>query len=274
MKKYILPLLMLFFVFNIYAVEGLNLSDFFNEDQKTAVDSGEIFNRIYIKYNAVNENTDEFIELPVSDLIDNEVRDYEMIVDERAFIPYDIETQGKLNILKQLTSYSKLKGMPYYSRKIGQVQEFIVDAYTLDPEKHSKQIEDPVYSDIPAVVENYFLQQDNKFGKLKFKSTVRNYGDDFVIENVCIQPLQKFIIQVAKKEEYRYMSFYIYDHEKKGYYYYAFVAVRVRLDNVLKNGRVYPSSFANRLRASTVRIVKLIGLDWSDKLNSTGFLDK
>jgi hypothetical protein len=46
--------------------------------------------------------------------------------------------------------------------------------------------------------------------------------------------------------------------------------MRIKVDSMLKkdnNLTLYPTTFSNRLRAATVHLAKLIGLNWDSKLN-------
>jgi hypothetical protein len=46
--------------------------------------------------------------------------------------------------------------------------------------------------------------------------------------------------------------------------------MRIRIEMLLKKGglaTLYPTTFSNRLRAGTVHLAKLLGLNWSAKLN-------
>ena len=58
---------------------------------------------------------------------------------------------------------------------------------------------------------------------------------------------------------------FIYDEEKEGFFYYTVSPIRIRIDLALK--KLSPTTFSNRLRATTVHLAKLLGLDWEDKYN-------
>ena len=114
-----------------------------------------------------------------------------------------------------------------------------------------------------------FFQEDNKFGKLFYKSELYNEEDNFILVNTCLEPLTKLIFSINEKEEYKICSYYIYDKEKKGFFYYSFIIMRVRVNALLTMKQGYsPTTFSNRLRASSVHLAKLIGLNWENKLNA------
>ena len=267
MKKMLLILITLFALSFVYAEENLKpltVDTFFSEKDIERTLSGEIVTRMSIKYNAWNENTDNSIYVPSSQYANEDFSIYEMISDEKAFIPYKLTEESKLNFYNTIVAYSKLQGMKYYSRRIGQVQELMVNCYRVESEKNKKRINDEVFTTIPPKSTNYFFQEDNKFGKLTFRSEVYNEGNSFAIVNTCMQPIT-YLVYVNRKEEFKSISYFIYDEENEGFFYYTVNPIRIRIDLALK--KLSPTTFSNRLRATTVHLAKLLGLDWEDKYN-------
>lgn len=58
----------------------------------------------------------------------------------------------------------------------------------------------------------------------------------------------------------------MYNEEKEGFYYYCIHALNIKASSLLPEALFDPESFANRIRAETVKRASLLGLDWSAKL--------
>lgn len=271
MKKIFLLIIISLIMIPLNAQEKLSLNTFFNEKDIARVLKGEIITRMYLQNNAVGENTDLSITVPKTRYASEDFSIYEMITDEKAFFPYKMDSgTSKLKFYNILTAYSKLSGMKYFSRKIQKVQDFILECYRIESENKRKSVEDVSYTEIKPEIINYFLQKDNKFGRLSYESKLYNEGDNFVLINTAIDPIQTFVVQIAKKNENKIITYFIYDKEKEGFFYYSVNVMRIRVKFVLSKNEVmtlYPSTFSNRLRAATVHFAKLLGLDWNDKIN-------
>lgn len=271
MKRIILFFIInILYIFNLYSQSPLSVETFFNSKEIERVLKGEIITRMYIKDNASGENTDLKIDIPNTKYTNEDFSIYEVIVDEKAFIQYKMEdTSSMLKFYNVLTAYSKLKGMQYYTRMRKRKETFILESSKINP-KNNSLIPDEIYNEIKPKIENYFLQKDNKFGKLTFKSELYNEGNDFVAINTCIHPISSFVFVINKKEETKFINYFFYNEEEKGFYYYSINIMRVRLDFLLKENNIMtlnPTLFSNRLRASTVHLAKMLGLNWEDKLN-------
>lgn len=221
---------------------------------------------MYLKYDAVGESTDIEVNIPRTKYTDEDFTIYEMFTDERSFIPYKLNKESKLKLYNSLTAYSKLKGMKYWNRGEKVAMEFIVDAYRIQSPDDNKKIPDPVYNEIQPKITNYFIQEDNKFGKSVYRSELINDGDNFILNNTCLTPISKFLVTLAKTEESKNYTIFIYDKEKEGYYYYTLNVMRIRNERLLKSKKLYPGTFSNRLRGSTIHLVSMLGIDWSDKI--------
>ena len=272
MLKYIFCFsLFIITIFPLYSTEPVSVQTFFTNQEIEKVKTGEIITRMYLKNNAVGENTNLKIEIPKTVYKDEDFSLYEMITDEKAFFPYNMEDDdSKLKFYNILTSYSKLSGMKYFSRRISEVKELIIDSYRIESPKKKKAIKDMVYKEIKPKVVNYFLQKDNKFGNLSYKSELFNEGDNFILINTCLDPVSKYFFSINKKEEYKLLTYFIYDKKLKGFFYYSVNLMRIRLKLLLTKNKkltLFPTTFSNRLRAATVHLALLIGLNWEDKLN-------
>ncbi len=271
MKKIILFFIInILYILNLYTQTPLSVDTFFNNKEIEKVLKGEIITRMYIKDNASGENTDLKIEIPNTKYTNEDFSAYEVIVDEKAFIQYKLEDiPSRLKFYNILTAYSKLKGMQYYTRMRKRKEIFILESSKINP-KNNLSIPDEIYDEIKPKIENYFSQKDNKFGKLTFRSELYNEGNNFVIINTCIHPISSFVFVINKKEETKFINYFFYSEEKKGFYYYTINVMRVRLNFLLKENDIMtlnPTLFSNRLRASTVHLAKMLGLNLEDKLN-------
>ncbi|OHD05996.1 MAG: hypothetical protein A2086_05035 [Spirochaetes bacterium GWD1_27_9] len=266
MNKLFFIFLVIFISVSLYSVEEINISTFFSKEDISKLDNGELISRMYVKFNAKKENTDENIPIPQTKYNNEDFSIYEVVTDEKVFIPFELTDQSKLQFYNTLTSYSKLKGMVYYSRRAGKVEELIKKCYRVESLSETSY-PDINYNQILPKVSNMFLQKDNKLGTLTFRSEIYNEADNFVMVNTCIEPITVGLLTINNSEEYKIYSFFFYDKEKKGFYYYTFQALRVNDNFILKLGVLAPTTFSNRLRASTVHLAKLLGIDWTNKLN-------
>ncbi len=252
----------------------LSVSTFFTAEQQTEVVNGDILPQMWVKYNAKNENSVESITIPTTKYNNEDYSVYEVVTDERFFIPYKLNDESKLKFYNVLTSYSGLKGMQYYSRRAGKASLLIKKCYRVKSLSDEK-LPDITYEKIEPKISNMFLQKDNKLGTLYFKNELFSDSDNFVMVNTCVIPITKALFTINDKNEYKIYSFFIYDAEAGGYFCYSFQVLRVKLDSVLKSGMISPTTFSNRLRASTVHLYKMLGIDKSDKLNPwVGLYDK
>lgn len=274
MKRLGLIFLTVIISIKLFSVEDLTLDTFFNEEEIKQTLDGNILSKMYVKFNAKKENTVEFIEIPRTSYNDEDFSVYEVVTDEKFFLPYDLDSRSSLEFYNALLSYSKLEGMVYYSRRAGKSSELIKKSHRVKSISEKKE-EDIVYSEIKPQVSNLFLQKDNKLGTLYFRNELYSVNDNFVMINTCVVPISKAIFTLNDKNEYKIYSFFLYDAEKKGFFVYTFQAMRVKQDGLLKSGLIAPTTFSNRLRASTVHLAKMLNIDWADKLNPwPGLYDK
>ena len=238
------------------------MSLFFNDNEIKQVLKGEIISIMYLKYDAVGENTDLSIEIPHTPFTTNDYDKYEMICDEKAFIPFQLNETNKLEFYNALLAYSKLSGAEYFSFNGSKKVVFILDCFTIEGKWKRKPMSDVVVNTIEKERKGYYLQKDNKFGNLGFESTLTVEGDAFILNNISIDP----IFPVNSAGEYQILSFFMYSKENNGFFYYVMSAMRIKNGLLLKSGKLFPTTFSNRLRGGTVHIASLLGLDWSDKL--------
>jgi len=262
----ILFLLVTIFIFSEDLSVDL-LNTFFSKEEQEKMLDGKFITRMCIKFNAKGENTHLFIKIPVTKWTPENLSSYEIITDDKIFIPYQkskVNEEHNLNFLNFLTSYRKLAGMVYYSRSSNNIETLIKKSYRLDDK--DKKIDDPKYDKVISYTKNKFLQEDNKFGTTYFDSEVYNIDNSFIMVNSNNKPISKGI-KIGDKGDYKVISFFIYDDEKEGYYCYFLNAFRINNDNLLKGGLLRPTTFSNRLRAAIVFFLKFLGKDYSSELN-------
>jgi hypothetical protein len=263
MKNLIIWTFLFLIVISINAEDTIKINSIFSNDEILKVKKGDIISRMYLKTNPEKVNTHLKIDIPKTQYTDEDFSVYEMIVDEKAYIPYKITEDSKLKLYNSLTSYSKLKGMVYYSRRIATPQELIINNYKVESVKNKKPLEDITYTKIQPSIINYFLQQDNKFGKFVYKSELVNNVNDFFMITSNMEPISI----INYKGDNKFILFLIHDENNEGYYYYLINTMRIRFGLSLITGKTNATLFSNRLRASTVHLAKSLGLNWDDKLN-------
>lgn len=250
------------------AQKKINTDNLFTKHEKEILLRGELITKSFLKHRGTihTPNTDARIIVPITKFTQNYLQNYEMLCVEKAFFRYEASEKSLLYLDNTLTAYSKLSGMQYYSRTDKKIQPFITESYGLD--SNYKRTDDITRSSITPKSVNYLKITDNRFGDLIFRSELYNEGENFILKNVCLQPMEKYFIAINNKEEYQLISFFIYDKQAKGYYYYSLHAMRIRSESFLKLKMLSAENFANRIRGNTVHMAKLIGLNWDDKIKA------
>lgn len=245
--------------------EELTVNMFMTEQEIDRVKSGEIITRMYIKYNHHEEATDLDLPVPSTSYAPVNYKNYQMITDEKAFLPYELNEKTKMTFYNTISDASKLAGMQYYSRRVDEVKTLVINAYPTTKKWVKIKDQQPL-TEIQPHITGYFRQKDNKFGLLSFESDLYNERNNFVLVNTCKTPIPL----VCYSDEYKTITYFIYDEEAKGFYIYTVFLLVIRTDSLL-NGKglmtLNPTTFSNRLRAATTHIAILLGVDWSDKRN-------
>ena len=267
MKKIFSFFFLAILIFNLSGLEPLELKTFFSNEEIEKINKGELIPQMYVKYNARKENSLDKIVLPQTKYNDADLSGYEIIATDKGFIPYKLTDESKLSFYNTLSAFSKLEGMQYYSRRDAKVIQLVQKCYRVESLSGNKY-DDVKYDKILPKISAMFFQEDNKFGKVYYRSDLYNEGDNFAMINTSLIPISKFIFTLNDKEQYQVSSFFIYNNDKQGFYYYSYLAMRVKVDAVLKTEAFGPTAFSNRLRAASVHLVKLLGIDWKDKYNT------
>lgn len=241
-----------------------------NEKQKQLMLNGEIITRADLKNNpSLNSHPGiGDLQLPDSGYETDDFSGYEMLAIEMAFMPWAGNASDWLAVYNRLTAYGRLAGTAYYSTTDDRVQPFIVSSGRIDSPHNERLLADVRYDDLPARQVNYFRIEDNRFGSLLFESRVYNDGTDLVMLNQSLRPMRKLLMTINRAGEYRLNFYFSYDASAGGIFYTAVHAMRIRSDLLLGLPQLTTTSFANRIRATTVRMAERLGLDWHDRLRA------
>ena len=246
----------------------ITLPAFFNENEITKLYNGEIITKAFFKNKdpKYTLNTDPDILIPTTRYTHKSLSEYEMICIEKAFFPYNLTDESKLSFYNILSAYSRLSGMKYFSITEKKIKKLIIKSERIESPGNKHIKEDIIHSRIVPKQVYYFRISDNRLGNLIFRSEIYNEGDIFIVKNICIHPIKKFFLSVNKKNEYLLISFFIYNKNYNGYFFYTVNAMRIRSNFFLRLGT--SESFANRIRAGTVHYAGLLGLIWQKKIRA------
>ena len=263
MKKLFITIIIVFTVFAAFSQNGKPTPEmFFTAEQMERVLNGEIISRMCIAQNAWNENTDLTMTIPGTSYDEGGYTDWEMICDEKAFIPFEMNDENKLKLLNILTNFESLKGAKYYSRKVDEILVLIEDAYRMKSGSNHTKAEPAKYDKFESHVTNYFSQKDNRFGRTFYQSDVWFDGDDVIMINSNVVGMT-FVVPINRKGEFKSITYLMYSAEHQGFFYYTANPIRIRVELALK--KLSPTTFAQRLRAMTVHYGMAMGADWGDK---------
>jgi len=244
----------------------LSIEMFFEPNEVNEVLQGEIYT--FSRFGSKIRNTDgskEITRLPVTEYVARELQGYEMVTVEKTFFSYDLKAKSKLALYNYLQKYSALTGILYYSRTDRKVQKLVLESYRVDSADFKRKEKDRVHTQIEDYHRDYVYIKDNRFGKIVFCSEIFHKDDNFVTKQTNAKPLSMLGITVSDKGQYQLISFYMYDKDRKGYFYYAVHAMKVRSGLIRRFGRLSPESSANRIRAMTLHMAAFFELDWGKR---------
>ena len=245
---------------------SLSVEMFFTPSEVDGVLQGDIYT--FSRFGNKIRNTDgsnTVIKLPATEYMTKELEGYEMVTVEKAFFPYDLKTKPRLAFYNYLQRYSDLAGILYYSRTDKKARKLVLESYRVDSADFKQKEEDHAHTLIRDYHKDHVYLKDNRFGKIMFSSEIFHKDDHFVTRWINVKPLSMFRIPVSDRGQYHLICFYIYDSDRKGYFYYAVHAAKVRGGLIMTLGRLSPESFANRIRAMTVHIATYFEMDWSKR---------
>jgi len=259
-------ILVLFLSVSAVSSDSLSIEMFFDPDEVDGVLQGNIYT--FSRFGKKIKNSDSssrIMKLTVTEYIAKDLERYEMVSVEKAFFPYDLTKETELAFYNYLQKYSAMTGMLYYSQTDRKVQKLVLESYRVDSADFRQREKDNVHAEIRNYHKDHIYVKDNRFGKIVFRSEIFHKNDHFVARLTNTRPLSMFRIPISGKGEYQLISFFVYDEDRKGYFYYAVHAMKVRGGLARKLGRLSPESFANRIRAMTVHIAAFLGMDWSER---------
>ena len=250
--------------FNIYAEDAVSVKTFFGQNDKKSVLEGQIITAVFRDTGTGSTKTDAAVPKTIYTVEDYPA--YEMVITEKAFIPYVLDDSAGIALYNNLAAYSRLTGVRYYSATDKKVETLIIRGTRVEDSLNLTAVKDRIYSRVDSGIINYFMIEDNRFGDTVFKSRIYNEGGNFIVKNVSTHALKKFGFTINRPGEYHFTFFFFYDRAARGYFYYAVQALRIRSVYFQKLGIISSDSFANRLRAMTVHYAGLMGQNWEDRL--------
>lgn len=249
----------------LFATDWLTV--FFNPTHRLSVDQGNILTRVKsLNGKSFRLSSGESILLPASPFISPTLAKRSIIAEERAFFPFKNFNKDRLLFYNMLFKYSSFTGTKYYSKSDAKILTYIIESRRIASPNNPTVLSDPVYSNIKNTRVSFFSIHDNRFGEIIFKSEVSAHDNIFIVSNTNANTLSKWGITIAEQGSYSIIVVYIYNEEKKGFYYYCVHALDAKNSASLLNALFDPESFANRIRAETIKRASLLGLDWSVKL--------
>lgn len=267
MKKITTILLSLILILPAFAAaQPIALESIFSAEEMAAMRKGKILSRAYLKGGQpINIKNRSDLIMPRSKYI-GDFSNYEMVADEKMFIPYELTDANRLEFYNMLAAHSRLSSMMYYSRAEKKRKQFIMESYSVEPVQKERRIDDPFYSSIEKKQVSYFKVQDNRLGEIVFKCDLYSDGDTFVVKNTSTVVISRYGVLLSSPGEYQIINLFVYDRKAGGFYYYALHALRINSSVLLNSGMLSTWSFANRLRAGTVHLAGLLGMDITENI--------
>ncbi len=252
----------------LHADEPVSVNTLFTAGEMRAVRQGAILTRASLSGSEpVNlAPPDDRITVPATRYTDPALAGYEMIADERAFIPCRPDAKLRLALYNKLFSHSLFSGMKYYSHTEKKAETLVLESCTIDTPRRCRRLRSTAVKKIEPHRSGAFFMRDNRLGAIIFRTDLYAEGENFITTSVSEIPVTRFGLEVSEKGDYRMASFLIYDRDAGGFYYYSLHALRIRSGIILRSGMLSPKSFANRVRANTVHTAKLLGVNWQDRL--------
>jgi len=228
-----------------------------------AVKSGRILTRVYLKHNGAGnvKQATGYFSIPATPYTAG-IRGWEMLAEEKAYIP---ASPDMLQLYNSLLGYSSYAGMHYYSVTDRAMKPFIREAYTIASPGSVRRVRDSRAVSITPSRNGYFRIRDNRLGWLTFKGELFYRNGVFIAKNYSVTPVTRYGVTISRKGEYRMITF-LFPDGPGGYYLYSVHALRIRSEVMLKSGFLNSESFANRIRAATVHTAKLLGRNWIGKI--------
>lgn len=249
---------------SLSADTDIALDRFFSAKEKERVLENEIISRCCLDLDK-GKNT-LGLAVPKTEFFTSDYKNYELVSVEKAFIPCASDNQIKLKFYNDLIAFSELAGVRYYSITDEEINPFILKSSRIKSENKNNPLNDIRYKKIIPKRVHFFQIEDNRFGKIIFRSEIYSRNGVFILKNISTHSLKKFGFKINEPGEYSYTFIFFYDKNSSGYFYYALQALRIRSFFIRNMGIIKGKSFANRLRAMTVHFAGIMGHDWSGRL--------
>ena len=244
-----------------------NINEYFNTSEMNMAKKGVILTRARVKggsgFNLHGKNS---FQLPRTLRIPSFLSNYEVLAEERSFIPFNISGTGRLRFYNGLFAFSRFAGTKYYSKTDRALLTYIIESSMVNYPSYGKKLPDPVYTTVSPARTQYYRVKDNRFGEIVFRSDIFADGNRYCIDSRSVYPLKKYGFTIAEKGEYRTISVFLYDPGVSGFYCYSLNAIRVHSSFFASSGLLNAESFANRIRAETVRRALILGLNWNARI--------
>jgi len=252
----------------LHADEPVSVHALFTAGEMRAVRQGAILTRASLRgSDPVNlAPPNDRITVPATRYTDPALAAYEMVADERAFIPCKLDAKSRLAFYNKLFSHALLSGMKYYSYTEKKAETLVLESCTIDTPRRCRRLRTTAVKKIEPHRSGAFFMRDNRLGAIIFSADLYAEGNNFITTSASEIPVTRFGLEVSEKGDYRMASFLIYDSDAGGFYLYSLHALRIRSEIILKSGMLSPKSFANRVRANTVHTARLLGVNWQDRL--------
>ena len=255
--------------FNPESPGAVDADEFFNFSQKKMVKKGRILTRVRVKgTGGFNLSGKDTFPLPRSKRIPPTFSDYEVLAEERAFIPYNLNRGGRLRFYNSLFAFSRFAGTKYYSSTDRSLLTYLPESSVVDSVTFRKKYPDPVFGAITAKRTIYYRVRDNRFGEIVLRGDIFAGNNLYSIESRNVHSLKKLGITVVAKDMFRTMAVFLYDEQASGFYYYSLHAIRFNNGFFASSGFLKADSLANRVRAETVRRAFILGHNWNGKIKS------
>ena len=239
----------------------------FTHEETMKILQGRIITDVFLKHGkrlSTEENRGAVVRIPVTTHTPEKLNNFDMITVEKLFLPYDLDKRPASDLYRTLLSCNKLAGMKYYSHRAGGVKPFILKSAPVSGDITETRVP---FKTLPYT-RGIFRIKDNKFGEILFKSELFCRGNDFILVNTCTGPVSKFMIELVDKGDYRMISFFIYDRAARGYLCYFLHTLKVKNDLFLRTGIIESKSFGNRIRACTLHLCSLLGIDRAHRIDA------
>jgi len=179
----------------------------------------------------------------------------ELVCVEKFFLPVNKMAGERIRLVNSLLSFSQMKGTDYYSVTGKRILHLIECSSAVD--KNGREKPDPVCTVLKDKMSCLYQIRDNRFGEMFLRNDVYNLKNSVISFSTCLHPLKKWFIKIAEKEKFQLINCFFYDKQLAGYLCCSVQTIKLNHPALLKFRLINPYSFANRIRASTVRLMEI-----------------